>query len=413
MADGGAFDFDSFDTEVSEAMGRYNAAGASLVAVVGRCIAEGWWHQVETNSPEHWVMARCGLDRGRAHQLVRLARNLDQFPATAALFADGRITEAQAAVIVGCDPAADDAMAACAPACNVGQLRRIARAYPKPEPAAHGDDDDRGVESDPADSLTFGWTDAGRFQGGFDLGAQAGAMVETALRAARRTLFRERTGTDADVDDDDETHHRTDRSIDWAAALERLGLAGLDGLDPATRAGGRPGDRYQVLLHLDDDHPETARVHLGPVLSRADRDLLTCDAEVRSILWRHGRPVSQGRRRRVVDPILRALVEDRDGGCRVCGAVGFLHIHHLVHWTDGGPTDDDNLVALCTTCHRRVHHGHLRISGDPVRLDGLVFLDRTGRPLPSPAATPPVDRSPPPTRFDGPIRGERIDYRCI
>jgi len=407
--------FDEFDTQVSTAIGRYNAAGAELVDATVRCIAEGWWQIVETHSPEHWLMARCGLDRRRAHQLVRIARAIESFPATAAAFAAGQLTEDHVSVIVGCDPAADADLAACAPSCNVHQLRRLARAHPKPadpppETAADDGAPDANDAAEPvADHLSFGWNEAGRLEGYFNLGVAAGSLVEQALRSARGVLFRERTG----LDPDDEDNRLRVRAIHWADALERLGLAGLDGLDPATAAGSRPGDRYQVLLHLDADHPERSRLGLGPLLSAADRRLLSCDADVRSVLWRGGRPVSLGRRRRVADPLLRALIEDRDGGCRVCGATGLLHIHHLVHWEDGGPTDDDNLVALCTACHRSVHHGAIRIVGDPTRVDGLVFLDRTGRPRPAPGGfRAPVE--PAPARpYLGPIRGERIDYRFV
>lgn len=410
-------DFDAFDHQVATALARYNAAGAEVVAAIRRCLDEGWWEQ-STNSPEHWVMARCGLDARRAHQLVRLARELTEFPATAAAFEAGQITEAHVGVIVGCDPAADRDLAVCAPACNVAQLRRIARAHPKPTPEpdpATSEEADQPAAPDepaePADSLAFWWNQTGRLQGRFDLGAAAGAVVEKALRAARSALFRARTGLDPEDTDDPRTP--TERAISWADALERLGLAGLDGIDPETRQGRHPSDRYQVLLHLDGDHPDQCRLHLGPLLTAADRRLLTCDADLRTVLWRNGRPVNLGRRQRVVDPLLRALIEDRDGACRNCGALGFLHIHHLVHWTDGGPTDDDNLVALCTTCHRAVHHGKVRISGDPTRPDGLVFLDRWGRLLPTLGPLPPPEPPPPVQPYYGPVRGERFDYRYL
>jgi len=32
-------------------------------------------------------------------------------------------------------------------------------------------------------------------------------------------------------------------------------------------------------------------------------------------------------------------------------------MHHVKHWADGGPTDLDNLVLLCSTHHRAVHEG--------------------------------------------------------
>jgi len=60
-----------------------------------------------------------------------------------------------------------------------------------------------------------------------------------------------------------------------------------------------------------------------------------------------------------------------------CGRAHFLHAHHIVHWADGGPTDPDNLVMLCTTHHRVLHKRHWRILGDPH--GPLTFLRPDGR----------------------------------
>jgi hypothetical protein len=56
----------------------------------------------------------------------------------------------------------------------------------------------------------------------------------------------------------------------------------------------------------------------------------------------------------------------RDRSCRFpgCGAVRFLHAHHVVSWTDDGPTDLDNLVTLCGHHHRFVHRSGWRLQPD-------------------------------------------------
>jgi len=136
---------------------------------------------------------------------------------------------------------------------------------------------------------------------------------------------------------------------------------------------------------------------MGPLLPAGIGDLVTCDATVRAIIERLGQPVGLGRRRRTVPRRLRALIERRDGGCRVpgCGRHRGLHIHHLVHWVAGGRTDPENLLALCPAHHRLVHLGKLAITGDPTRPDGLVFTDEQGRPLTPararPTTGPPLD----------------------
>ncbi len=48
-----------------------------------------------------------------------------------------------------------------------------------------------------------------------------------------------------------------------------------------------------------------------------------------------------------------------EGVCQFPGCENrrFIHMHHVKHWADGGPTDLDNLVLLCSTHHRAVHEG--------------------------------------------------------
>jgi hypothetical protein len=342
-----------------------------------------------------------------------MARELGDYPTVAAELAAGRITADHAHAIVACvDPKAERSVATSAGTWTVAQVRRYSANFPKPRPEPDPDPEKERQDREPVDVLAGRWDHRGRFTGRFDLGAEAGSVFERALRAARARLFKERSGVDVDDDGTDDDSTGGLALISWADALERLAHAGLAGLDPDTAAGQRPSDRYQVLLHVDLDRLSGSRLHLGPTLTAAQRRLLTCDADVRAVLWEGGRPVGLGRRRRVADAPLRALVEDRDRGCRHCGARGFLHIHHLVHWEDQGPTDPSNLVALCTACHRDIHAGRLTTTGDPSTPDGLVFLDGHGRPLPTPTASPPTGEPPGHLRrakpYQGPHRGRRM-----
>ena len=184
-----------FDTDLDAAMGRLNAATAAVVEVMRRCLAAEWWQVEETNSPEHWVMARCGLDRVRARRLVAIAGELEAFPATAAAFAAGQLTEAHVFLIVTeCDPRYDRPCRDPAGNWNIAQLRRMCRVYaqePEPEPEASEDPE---CEAPARDVVSFGWNDTGRFAGRFDVGAELGALLEKGLTAARATLFADRTG---------------------------------------------------------------------------------------------------------------------------------------------------------------------------------------------------------------------------
>jgi hypothetical protein len=58
-------------------------------------------------------------------------------------------------------------------------------------------------------------------------------------------------------------------------------------------------------------------------------------------------------------------VLERDGGCAWCHArASFCDVHHIEGWAVGGNTDLKNLVALCVSCHHRVHYGGWLIEAD-------------------------------------------------
>jgi hypothetical protein len=135
------------------------------------------------------------------------------------------------------------------------------------------------------------------------------------------------------------------------------------------------------------------------------------------VFWQNGKPLSVGRSQHLVPLRTRREVLRRDGGCRVpgCTAVHHLEIHHIIHWTDHGPTDTWNLVALCPHHHRLHHQGRLGITGNADHPHGLVFTDARGDPIrPSGASPRPPDRPPPPP--DGVWRhpvGERLHTRWL
>ncbi|NEE04075.1 DUF222 domain-containing protein [Phytoactinopolyspora halotolerans] len=100
--------------------------------------------------------------------------------------------------------------------------------------------------------------------------------------------------------------------------------------------------------------------HGGPISSEALRRL-ACDADITTVLVdQHGVPLRVGRAERLVTPGIYTALIARDRGCAFPGCTrppAWTQAHHIVHWADGGPTDLENLVLVCTYHHRVVHHG--------------------------------------------------------
>jgi len=100
-----------------------------------------------------------------------------------------------------------------------------------------------------------------------------------------------------------------------------------------------------------------------------------------------------GRITRVPPPWLLRQVRYRDGGCRFpgCGTKAFTQAHHIVFWREGGATDLDNLVTLCSWHHKLVHEYGWWIKGSAqgdlrwYRTDGTPYAAG-----PAPAHDPPA-----------------------
>lgn len=64
------------------------------------------------------------------------------------------------------------------------------------------------------------------------------------------------------------------------------------------------------------------------------------------------------RQRRATAGERRAIYLTQDGLCHSCKSplvMGDVEFHHVVRWSDGGVTDELNMVALCRGCHQRIH----------------------------------------------------------
>ncbi|MGH9288507.1 MAG: DUF222 domain-containing protein [Acidimicrobiales bacterium] len=395
-AEKGTSDVRSLEDRVAETVGLLNVVTAELVCLIGEALRTGGWEGFGIRSPEHWVVWRCGMSPARARRLVALARRLETLPATTGLFTAGALGEDQTAVIVRhTDTDHDRQVADLAPSLTVPQLTRALPSLPRPEPEPSGDGSDDTDNGEPEGqsrrAVRFAHGDDGMWWCSVRLPSDQGALVQKALEVGRDREFWLRHPDHRDGDPGDPG------DVSWADGLLRLAQAGLDALDHTTAAGRPPGERTQVILHLDADRHVPPRLHLGPVLPTAVADYLSCDATVRYLLLRHGQPVAMGRRERTVNPRQRMIVEHRDGGCRVpgCDYSRWLHVHHIQHWSKGGPTDPQNLCALCPVHHRMVHLGLLTIEGDPADPSGLTFTDHRGRRLEPARPRPPTPHTSP------------------
>jgi len=169
-----------------------------------------------------------------------------------------------------------------------------------------------------------------------------------------------------------------------ADALALLAETALHhGIDP-----GAPGERYQVVVHVDaavladGDQAGQSVLEAGLRVPAGTSQRLACDAS--RVVMRHdadGRLLEVGARTRTIPPALRRALHHRDRGCRFPGCgLRFGQGHHIRHWAQGGPTTLSNLALLCRRHHRAVHEEGYQLDR---QADGeLRFRRPDGRVLP-------------------------------
>ncbi|MEO6794085.1 MAG: HNH endonuclease signature motif containing protein, partial [Mycobacterium sp.] len=380
-------------SELAELTGQRNAIDSRIVEIVAEVDRDQLWGATGARSVAALVAWKTAASAGNAHAITTVARRLEQFPRCAQGMREGRLSLDQVGVIAGrAAEGSDEHYAELARSATVNQLRTAVKLEPRPE-------SDRRPE--PARSITK-ITDEQFSCWRIKLDPIDAAKFDAALQSHLDALITE-WKHDHNNDDGRAAENRPPLPS-TADAFMRLIETGWD-----TEATRRPhGHHTTVVMHLDVTD-RAAALHLGPLLSEAERRYLLCDASYEAWFERSGQLIGAGRTTRQINRRLRRALEHRHPTCAVagCGATRGLHAHHIAHWEDGGATELANLVLVCPYHHRLHHRGIITITGDA---DNLAVTDSAGRPLSAESlARPP--KQPPPTvaPCPGPT-GERAQW---
>ena len=195
------------------------------------------------------------------------------------------------------------------------------------------------------------------------------ARIQQAADARYLELWRRDA---ADGEDPDRVRTPAQRMADVLVEL----LAGLDAATGEILGGGGSGPRSSTQLVVvaeqsvvdgTDPRGRCEIIGVGPVPREVLRTL-SADTELAAMIYGGaGRPLWLGRNQRLGNAPQRLAVAVRDGGCFQCGApMHRCELHHIQEWhRDGGPTDIDNLVAVCRRHHRELETRNLVVQRDP------------------------------------------------
>jgi hypothetical protein len=404
--------------ELSELAGQRNAIDARVVGIVAELDRDHLWGMTGARSVAALVAWKLGMSSTNAHTIATVAHRVAEFPRCVAEMGQGRLSLDQVGVIAArAGRGSDEHYASLAAVATVNQLRTALKLEPRPAPepdpwAPTRPDGDRRPDPDPAPpplpprSISTS-SDAESTTWKITLPHAEAATFDAALASHTDALVarwkREHANRAGAGDGGGGQSPPVPSSIDGFLSLIE---AGWD-----TDVARRPhGQRTTVVVHVDLQ-ARIGSLHLGPLLSDAERRYLSCDATCEVWFERHGQVVGAGRETRTISRRLRRALEHRDRCCVVpgCGATRGLHAHHLRHWEDGGPTELFNVVLVCPYHHRMHHRGLITLTGPAER---LVVTDAQGAALSSRSlARPPTGPPPAVGPYPGPT-GERADWWC-
>ena len=364
---------------IAELSARIQAATYELLVLIREFDAGAGWN-TGFRSCAHWLNWRTGLDLGAAREKVRVARALAELPLLSAAMQRGQLSYSKVRALTRvATPANERSLLDFARCGTAAHVERLVRGWRRVDRVAEAKDTRRRHETR---ELRTWVDDDGMVVVHGRLSPEVGAVVQRALEAASERLYKDAAGTNPGASETTAGQRRADA----------LGLVAETAL-AADLDRGTSGDRYQVVVHVDDgvlEHDDATGQSVledGQYVSAETSRRLACDAA--TVVMHHGsdgHALDVGRKTRTVPSALRRALAARDRRCRFPGcSARHCDAHHVRQWAEGGATRLDNLLLLCRRHHRSVHE-----EGFAVRLDAdgeARFAWPDGRPL---LAAPPA-----------------------
>ena len=345
------------------------------------------WKDYGCNDCAEWMDFKLKISRKTALEKVRVANALWFVPIIDAAFRDGALSYSQVRALTRiADETNEEDLVQRAQSNSAGALEKYVQRL------RHGDEQvsEQLARSQHQGRALHVFVDSGELT--VKLPPDQLAIVQQALEALVATL--------PDDPERDYFATRADALVQMATLTLEGTLAGTTASDEG--ASDQPSGptvatthAHKILVHVDamalsgqggeSDYPL-------PTVKR-----LCCSGALTPIVKSGDQILNVGRKYRVVPPRLRQALAARDRQCQFpgCHHTQFLDAHHIKHWCDGGETNLDNLLLLCTHHHTAMHEGgfrlHRRVGG---WAEGLYFTRPDGRLVegPSSAEDPREDR---------------------
>src|SRR2546425_1835289 len=224
---------DRLGDEIAELSAHLDVATARLLDLIREFDARGGWN-TGFRSCAAWLSWRVGLDPGAARERVRVARALETLPRLARALARGELSYAKVRALTRvATPETEERLVAVGRAGTADHVERIVRGWRRVDRIAEARAEARRHQSR---ALHVYHDEDGMVTIRGRLAPEVGAVLVQALAAAREALYQ------GDVSAEPPT--MAQQQADALALVAETALH--HGIDP-----GAPGERYQVVVHVD------------------------------------------------------------------------------------------------------------------------------------------------------------------
>ena len=332
---------------MSEVLLLQAARGASdleQIRLLARCDDAEIWRGKGAKSTSEWAAAQFGIPRWKASRMINAGHALKHLPVISAHLERGSLSLDKVIELTRfATPETEKRLVKWARRVTPAGIRdRADKLAAKPMEEVKG----------PIEGRTLSWwgIDEDRWYLEGVLPADQGAVVVAAIDRLAGTL--------PDLPPEE---GRPELNREYTIGQRRADA--LVQLASARLADDQDPDLATVVVNVDletlTSGAGNAEIDLGPSIHFETARRLSCDCRLEvATVDGLGNTVGIDRASRNVPRWLRRQLMRRDDHtCQFpgCGAQRFLHAHHIWHWGLGGPTNLDNLIAVCPTHHTLVH----------------------------------------------------------
>ena len=356
-----------------------------VVAGVGRVTAladaltlraAGGLENLRAGSAREALVAGAKLSGRAAKRVTEAARQVEEMPNVGRMVDSGELTlesvfalgsaakQCGAALVDGSDELLYQAATR-----DAGSFSRVARRFAQRHDPSAGGDLLKGQRNSRKADLFVGSDGMGVLHGEMD--PVSFGVLEQAVDERKDHLWRKDGGRDGTPDAVRNNGQRTmDAIFELCTGLDALTHEPLSA-DDGPRGSRRlpPGRIIAVTAGVvDGTDPDGSCeiIGVGPVPPTVLDSISPDDRLVGTIFGGDGQPLWLGRMERLANTAQYVAVALRDRGCVLCRApMHRCRLHHIdEHCADEGPTDIENLAALCNSCHLWLHRTNRRVVRD-------------------------------------------------